>query len=149
MNKILVVFVMIFAFVFVGCASRIAQMKLTTDQQVALDKAMAFPLDFEIDKTDGTDAWGRAQSFISKYSPMKLQTVTDYVLETYNSVDYAFSYNVTKAPLKDKYQITVQCHVPSDSWQWHKDDANRNAHILAYYIATGQLLIPELVEINL
>lgn len=146
MNKPFLCFLMFFAVMLGGCASRIAQMNLNSSQQSELDKSMAFPLEFEIDKTDVGDAWGRAQSFISKNSSMKMQTVTDYVLETYNPTDAgSFAYKVTKTPLKEKVQISVQCNVYWDSFQWHRDDANRNAHILAYYISTGELLIPELV----
>jgi hypothetical protein len=78
----------------VGCAAMTANLRLTSEEESYLEKANAFPLEFVIPKSQADDAWGRAQSFIAKYSDMKLQTATDFILQTYNpmreSGDYGY-----------------------------------------------------------
>ena len=126
-----------------GCATT-SMLKLTPEERTYLEKAKAFPLEFTIPKSEADEAWGRAQSFIGRFSSMKLQTVTDFVIQTYNprSTDVDFGYYVTKTPMGDKVQITVQCNTGN---VFAEEDANNNAHILAYYIKTGELVNPRLI----
>jgi len=111
------------------------------EEQTYLAKAMPFPLEFTIPKGEADEAWGRAQSFIGRYSSMKLQIATDFILQTYNPSGIDFGYYVTKTPMGDNVQITVRGL--TDSW-FAVAAANKNAHILAYYIKTGEL-IPRLI----
>jgi hypothetical protein len=129
--------------ILTGCATT-SMLKLTPEEQTYLEKAKAFPLEFTIPKSEADEAWGRAQSFIGRFSSMKLQTVTDFVIQTYNpgSGDVDFGYYVTKTPMGDKVQITVQCNTGN---MFAGADANTNAHILAYYIKTGELVNPRLI----
>jgi len=118
---------------------------LTPEQQHYLSGIARESLTFRIPRTQEGDAWGRAQSFLGKYSSMKLQTATDYVLQTYNpaqnQVDYG--YNVTKTPVDTKtVEIDVQC---ASGNMYAGAEADRNARILASYIRTGQLPHPELI----
>lgn len=126
-----------------GCATT-SMLKLTPEEQTYLEKAKAFPLEFTIPKSEADEAWGRAQSFIGRFSSMKLQTATDFVIQTYNPASPAvdFGYYVTKTPMGDKVQITVQCNTGN---MFAGADANTNAHILAYYIKTGEL-VPRLIS---
>jgi hypothetical protein len=127
-----------------GCASAVSTMKLTSEEKQYVDEVKQFPLEFEIDKKDDKDAWGRAQSFIGKYSSMKLQIVSDYNLQTYNptGAEVQYGYSVTKTPAGTKEQISVDCQVGNI---FKKEDAKMNAHILAYYISTGEIF-PNLVQ---
>lgn len=128
-----------------GCAAKFATMKLTPDQKLYTEQMMAFPLEFEMSKTAAVDVWGRAQSFIGKYSSMKLQTATDFIIQTYNPGEYEVSYGyyVTKTPLGEKVQFTVVCNTGN---MYRAQSATANAHILAYYMATGKLPYPEMIE---
>jgi hypothetical protein len=145
MKKLSLALMFLLALGLTSCASLVSSMKLTPEQQEYVDEVKQFPLDFEIDKTDNEDDWGRAQAFIGKYSDMKLQIVTDYNLQTYNSTneEEKFAYSVTKTPVGNKLQITIECTEANPFFG--KEDAIMNAHILAYYISTGQLH-PELVQ---
>lgn len=129
-------------FLLLSCA---ASRTLTREEADYVLAVKRFPLEFEITKDEADEAWGRAQSFIGKYSSMKLQTVTDYVIQTYNpgSTDYKFGYYVTKTPLGDNTQFSIQCIC--NNW-FAGDDRNRNAHILAWYIKTGELPYPHLIR---
>ena len=74
---------------------------VSPEQQRYLDGIAREPLTFRIPKAQDEEAWGRAQSFLGGYSSMRLPTVTDYVLQTYNPAQSQvdFGYNVTKTPI--------------------------------------------------
>ena len=40
-------------------------------------------LSFIVSKEDSGNAWGRAQAFVAQHSSMKIQTVSDYVVQTF------------------------------------------------------------------
>lgn len=112
-----------------------AMNKMTPEGKAFYEKAKVHPTSFMISKDQGADVWGRAQSFISEHSSVKLQTTTDYVIETYNP-QYGYGYKVTKAPSGQEFKITVNCL--SGDFLNHLR-AEDNAHILAHYLKTGEL----------
>ncbi len=128
---------------FTGCAATTSTMTLTPEEQTCLQKAKAFPLEFTIPKDQEAEAWGRAQSFLGRFSSMKLQTVTDFVIQTYNPPGSLrdFGYSVTKTPMGENVQFTVECFTGSA----YREDAVINAHISAWYIATGELCSERLI----
>lgn len=143
MKKKLATLLMIsYVFVIAACAML---PQPTPEEQAVLDQAIAFPLDFTVPNSDAEMAWGRAQSFIGRFSSMKLQTVTDYVIQTYNpsSSGVAYGYYVTKTPLGDSMQFVVQCNTGN---LFAMRDAVNNAHVLAYYMKTGELVNPILIK---
>jgi hypothetical protein len=112
---------------------------ISEQEKSDLAVAMFHPLKFTLAKSEAEDAWGRAQSFIGRFSSMKIQTATDYVIQTYNPVGSGinFGYYITKTPLGDEVEIEVQC--PTDN-MFSGKDADINAHIAALYIDTGMLV---------
>jgi hypothetical protein len=119
-----------------GCATS----HLTPEQQSQLANAMACPLEFTVPKSQSADAWGRAQTFIGRFSSMKLQVVTDYVIQTYNPDPnglIGYGYYVTRTPTGSGDEFTVKCITNNI---FSGGEANRNAHIAAYYIKNGMLL---------
>jgi hypothetical protein len=109
----------------------------TPVEQEYLDAAMAHPTTFVIAKSVTADAWGRAQSWIGKYGSMKIQTVSDYVIETYNPTKDAlkYGYTITKTPSADSVEIDVKCQSGN---MFDGASAIQNAHLLAYFINTGK-----------
>jgi hypothetical protein len=126
----------------IGCATTIRQVDLSPEDLQYLQNVTTFVTRFTVSKDDSGDAWGRAQSFIAQASDMKMQVVTDYVIETfYPNRDAVgpiphYGYKVVKTPMGNDYIITVEC---SYSNSFTGDIATQNARILAYYIKTGQL----------
>lgn len=131
---------------------------LNPAQQKALNEAMAQPLEFSVSKSASDAAWGRATEFLASHSSMKLQTTTDYLLQTYNSTTdepdilggtmghVRYSYSVTRRPDDSAFKFKVNCSGPAVYIREEIEKAeNRNAHILAYFIATGKLECPELI----
>jgi hypothetical protein len=122
-------------------------------------KAMAQSLTFEVPKADAIDAWGRAQTFVAQHSTMKIQLLSDYVIETYNPVfdpqtDAGFGtmimkygYTITRNALGDKMRFSVECKGTPSGYGAKQiaATADRNAHLAAHFIKTGELPYPELV----
>jgi len=124
----------------------------TPDESLYMEKVRAQPLEFELPEADAAVAWGRAQSFIGQYSSMKLQIVTDYVIQTYNPTHDTYhrnyGYYVTKTPSEGSVKMSVQC---IGYYQWGMDGRpypaiDLNAHILAHYLKTGELPYPHLID---
>lgn len=84
------------------------------------------------------DAWGRAQSWVGKYSSMKVQIATDYIIQTFNPTYWPqYGYYLTKEPKEGGADISVECIA---LWGiFSRKAKDKNAHILAYYIQTGTL----------
>jgi hypothetical protein len=96
---------------------------------------MAFPLHFAIPNNEAELAWGRAQSYIGRFSSMKLQVATDYVIQTYNPESaWEFGYTATRTPGINHALFDVGCQTGGTLGA---DEAEQNAHIFAYYIKTG------------
>ncbi len=67
---------------------------------------------------------------------MKIQVVSDFIIDTYNPSEYKYGFNIVKTPMGDSVQFTVQC-IPG---QYYGDeDADKQAHYCAYYIKTSIL----------
>ena len=121
-----------------GC-SYVNTLSLSPQEKAYVSKVSQHSLEFTIPDSQVTNAWGRAQSFIGKYSYSKIKTATDYIIQTEEAgQSRPFDYNVTKTIQKDSSQITVRCSPETP-------DGEMNAHILAYYIEFGELPYPRLI----
>lgn len=125
-----------------GCAS---QVQLTPEEETYLKKVQSTPLRVSVPLDEDQQAWGRGQTFVAKYSPYRIQTSTDFVLQTYHISDrVSWSYSITRTPAKSEVIFEVSC-TPTNSF-YGGDYARRNAHILAHYIKTGELTYPRLIH---
>jgi hypothetical protein len=126
--------------------------ELSPEGKVLIAEIMAQPLEFTLPKSESDEAWARATHFISKYSSMKMQTASDFLLSTYNPLDVGdFGYEVTRMPhtirssdftsiqsvdvIQEVVTFNVTCMYRGDVFS---DEATENAHAAAYYIATGK-----------
>lgn len=126
-----------------SCAT-VSPEKLAPADRAYFERALATPLEFAIPKEQEVEAWGRAQSFLGRFGSTQIQAATDYVLQTYNpsSGDVDYGYYVTKTPAGDEVRIKVECIAGN---MFSGKDATNNAHILAYYIKTGDEPNPALI----
>lgn len=131
-----------------GCAA--APVASSPEQTAFLESIASEPTEFEMSREESNDGWGRAQTFLAKYSTMKIQNVSDSVVETFNPTPDAFNpgygYRITRAIQSGKSHYTVECF-NGNAYTPGKLVAlpARNARILARYIRTGDLPHPELV----
>ena len=123
--------------------------KEPTSLQIYVERAMQIPLTFKVSREKEEEVWGRIQSFIAKYSSMKIQIATDYVIETYNptegetSLETRFGYKAIKTPVGNEVEFKVECVA---GWKgmravdkYNELKADHNAHILACYALTGEI----------
>ena len=118
----------------------------TTPEELAyLERVMACPLTFVIPANETELTWGRIQGFLGKYSSMKIQTVTEYVIETYNPVESEvdFGYSIVRTPVEEGVEIAIRCVTGN---MFCRREADLNAHILAHYARTGEI-IPKFITI--
>lgn len=128
-----------------GCISAPVAMVESDPAKIAyLDAIKAQAWEFNLPKSESEPAWGRAQNFISKYSSMRIQVATDYVIETYDpsNGNVAFGYGVTRMMEGDSVAFTVRV---SSGNMFAGAYRTMNGDILSYYIATGQLPYPEMI----
>lgn len=120
---------------------------LSPEQKAYVDTVMRQPTTFRVSKAQAEETWGRGQSFIGQHSSMKIQVATDYVLQTYNPSDQSYGidygYYLTRTPAGEDVGFNVRCLTNN---MFAGGDANRNAHILAHYMVTGELPYPGLIQ---
>jgi len=112
-------------------------MKLTPEEHAYLERAMAQPLTFMVTPEDSNMKWGVAQAFIAKHASMKIETVSDIVLETYNPYGGRYGYRVIRTPKKDGDEFFIVCL--NDNMFLSKS-TEQNAHIFAHYLVTDEII---------
>jgi len=126
--------------VFMACLSANVFRKLTVEEEGYLSEVMSHPLTFIVPIEDSDHCWGGVQSFIGKYSSMKIRIVTDNVIETYDPLSNCFAYKAIRTELRNGTEFIISCRDNTVSKY-----ATQNAHILAYYLTTGKI-IPRLIR---
>ena len=109
--------------------------------------AMATPLEFTVHRSRGLETWDRALTFVDRYGSMKLRSVTESVIQTYDTQAQAqvppnetttpvrYGYTVSRTTVADSIRIEVNCVASAPG----RTEAGKNAHIAAYYILTGNI----------
>jgi hypothetical protein len=123
-----------------GCSSiHWKRPNFNADQKRYLDRAMRQPLDFEIPKEIRDEAWSRAQVFLAHYCPLKIQLASDYVCFTFTD-EKNYSWRITRELKSDSALFDVACMKADGLGHECQSSAVslRNAHIAAYFIATGE-----------
>ena len=123
------------------------------EEALYLEEVEATPTTFAIPKTEKDACWERANSFVIRFSSMKIMSVTDRVIQTFKpyigdsgamATDWEYGYYITYTPgAGDSGSIAVVCMYPEDVGWGKKDqairEATRNAKMCAYYILTGKV----------
>ncbi len=123
--------------------------QLSEDERASLRLAMESPLTFVVPRDRSLESWDRAQKFVDRFNSMKLRSVTDSVLVTYEEPTYQqvpvpvetgssirYGYSIARSRDPEGIRFSVQC---TPSSKLGEKDADQNAHIAAYYIRTGQV----------
>ena len=121
-----------------------------TSLQIYIKKAMQTPLTFKVPREKEEEVWGRIQSFIAKYSSMKIQVATDYVIETYNptkttELNPKYGYKAIKTFIGNEVEFKVECFAgetvlrTNAGYKYNQMKADHNAHIFACYALTGEI----------
>ena len=93
------------------------------------------PLTIKVPTKDVEKYWGRAQSWVHRNSSMKLQLVTDFVIETYNPTAGNYGYSLTRTDIESgETEIIVngKCSACDQA------EVMLRSKILAYFIQYGK-----------
>ena len=121
---------------------------LSPEHAKYLKTAKDHPTQFIMLKSEEREAWGRAVLWIRSYSSMNLVTVNDSLIATDppgkgRDWELSYGYTVEKKSKGDRVEISVLCGANNT---FNAGDAQENAHLLAYYIATGEPNPPQLIH---
>lgn len=141
------------------------RVRLTSDQRAYLETLISTPSEFVVPKSRTEECRGKAQTWLARYTKMKPQIITEYIVVTYNGVaEGDYSYVVTFEPRGDSTLIAVSCRgggvsdtdykmlkvasaLKIEESPWDSPTISlRNEKILAYYLMTGNNPYPELIE---
>lgn len=113
--------------------------KLKPKEVEYLEKAMDAELQFKIPVNEAKKAWKRIESFIKKYSSMKIKISDDTVIETLPPTRgmIRYGYRATQTASGEEMEIAVACSFGN---AFSREQANKNSHLLAYYAQTGELI---------
>ncbi len=111
--------------------------KLSPQEQGYLGRAMAQPLTFAVKSEDSARLWGVAQAFIGKHASMKIENVSDFIIETYNPRENRFGYRVIRTPKKDGDEFSIEALYDNP---FSSKQADQNAHIFAHYLLTEEII---------
>lgn len=100
MKKIIILFIYLF---LSGCVS--------TNSHLQTVLAPAENIGNSVECSKGCkDEWNRAQFWIAKHSKLKIQTMSDVMIDTYNAInqDTVFQFTITREPMgNDNYSIVM------------------------------------------
>lgn len=131
------------ALVAIGCTG--PRKAASPESTAYLAEAMRQPLTFTLPMDQTNAAWARAQTWISQHARPKIKTVTEFVIQTEDPPEMIveYGYSVTKQPLDYGATFTVSAK-PGNSLR--AKQADQNAHLLAYHMASGKPTPADLVE---
>lgn len=123
-----------------GCA---ASKNYTPEDQACIAANSRYQTSFQVPKSNVTEVWGRAHSFLATYCSTKpMQHSNEYVIET-NSGAYAeANYHIVRMDAGDKSNITITAKVNGLGLS---DRGVINGHALSRYMQTGDLPCPNVV----
>jgi hypothetical protein len=134
-----------------GCASiRYVEPGWNSEQRHYLDSAMKQPLTFELTKDKSDAAWSRAQVILAHICPLKLQLVSDSVIFTYADTKN-YSWRITREDRGRTSLFDVTCikYDPGNHDCQQLQVTDRNAHLVAWFMASGVRMPDELVWASL
>lgn len=135
---------LVFAGLVFSCARALAPA-----EQAYLNQVNQMPLKFTISTDKIVDAWSRANGFVANYSSMRITMANEYTIQTFAplpsrmSSGINYGYYITRVKNGDTWEFNINCVVNN---MFAGGRAIKNAKILAWYIYTGELPFPELIN---
>ncbi|MHB8811282.1 MAG: hypothetical protein ACYC9M_14925 [Desulfobulbaceae bacterium] len=119
----------------IGCAAR----QVSPEIQAYDMRVMSQPTTFTIPTEKAEEAWSRAQQFVATLSSFRIQTSTEYVIQTYmiDSSWPKYGYSVTRTVSGNNTNFMVKGYCTNI---FSGDRADYNAHALSHYMVTGELM---------
>ena len=110
-----------------------------------LERAMQTSLAVVVPDEKGDETWTRIKDFIGEHSTMKIQTVSDARIETVPPAKAGeYGYSASRTASQGSQTFTIACLCPGSTEADNEKARDRNAHILAHYALTGEIM-PRLI----
>lgn len=125
-----------------ACATTYTMDKLTPEEQDYVAKVNNASPAFEMEKAKSDEAWSRGNSFISRFSGMKVQSSNEYLVSTYDpnaSENGTIGYTLMKELNGKKVKFTIACQTKALNFKYTADVCRTNEKLMAHYMATGEL----------
>ena len=108
------------------------------------EELLAQPLDITVPTEKVSIYWGRAQTWIHRNAHMKIQTATDYVIETYTPLKSGqWGYSVTRTDQEDETSIL---NFNAFGVNVTQIDTDVNAKALSWFVKHGKQIGNEIVS---
>jgi hypothetical protein len=105
----------------------------TSEQEMYVHRATSEEADFTIPSQLRNDVWDRGQAFIGRFRVMKIQTLSDNVIQTYVPNNEAAPWlSVARSQVGDSDYVTIRSSPMSDTTV-----SQRLEHALSYYMFYG------------
>lgn len=134
MRWIMCISSIILIILMVGCMSMADRA-----EQAYLAEVMQSPLQYEIPDGDADVQIARAGHFISEYSAKPVISASDYLIQTQpTDFTHGLEYRVVVVKKKATAVVIISCK-PRTLYPPVPDNARLNAHLLSYYMRTGEM----------
>lgn len=132
-----------------GCARISGVLFGTPAEREYAERVRATESTFYVSTDRSDDTWAAAQTWLALYSSRPLKVITPWVLQTEIPEDQTqYGYTVTRLPQKGAHLYTVRCY-RQRAWAGYttlQENANWNEKVLSYYLQTGELPFPNLIQ---
>ncbi len=137
--------VLVVSFLMIGCSGGTSSPQVPSKSPQAPSKysvLQTIPDDGYICKGKSCiNDWAKTQLWINKHSYMKIQIMSDYLIQTYSSNSVAFGFTATREPLaNDSYKIKLEMKGAGMYGQGN-DDKPFVRKAFYYYLKTGKDLL--------
>lgn len=129
-----------------ACATTVKTNSLTPEEKVYVSKVLKTEAQFEVGKEKAEEMWSRGFKFVQANSTVRIQSASDYHLQTYNPAILqnetgAIGYNLYKQIDGDKVKISIQCVYSSGIWfKYTESVCKNNEKVLSHYMQTGEIM---------
>lgn len=125
-----------------GCATTYKMESLNPDEQAYVSKISSASPSFEVDKAKSEEVWSRGNSFINKYSGMKIQSSNEFHVSTYdpNASDVGtIGYELTKELNGTKVKFSIKCLTKFMNAKYTPEVCANNEKVMSHYMQTGEI----------
>jgi hypothetical protein len=125
-----------------GCATTYKMESLTPDEQAYVSKISSASPTFEVEKSKSEKVWSRGNSFINKYSGMKIQSSNEFHVSTYdpNASDLGtIGYELTKELNGNKVKFSIKCLTKFMNAKYTPEVCANNEKVMSHYMQTGEI----------
>lgn len=134
--------IMFFFAILSSCATTVDVASLGPEDQAYASKVNSMSNAFEVDKARSEEVWSRGNSFISRFSGMKIRIANESRVETFdpNSAEFGtIGYELTKELTGNSVKFNIRCIHKSLNAKYTEDVCRNNEKVMAHYMLTGEL----------